>query len=99
MTTPDERLTRLEAERQHLATKEDITRLEGATKENMARLEGATKEDMARLEGIIRESVAQTHAAISQLEARQIRWLIGLMAGSVAAATAIAVFIQRLAGG
>ena len=88
MTTPDERLTRLEAERQHLATKEDITRLEGAT-----------KEDMARLEGIIRESVAQTHAAISQLEARQIRWLIGLMAGSVAAATAIAVFIQRLTGG
>ena len=77
MVTPEERLTRLETEYQHLATKEGIT----------------------RLEGIIKEAVAQTHTAIAQSEARQIRWVIGLMAGSIAVVTATAVFIQRLTGG
>ena len=110
MVTPEERLTRLEAEHQHLAFKEDIarlegamkedvTRLEGAMKEDIARLEGAFKEDITRLEGIIKEAIAQTHTAIAQSEARQIRWIIGLMVGSIAVATAIAVFIQRLIGG
>lgn len=76
-------------------TKEEITRLEGAT----ARPGGTIREEVVRLEGIIRESFAEIRTAISQSEARKTRWVIGLMAGSIAATAAIAVFIQRLTGG
>ena len=58
--------------------------------QRVGQLEGAyehlaTKADLADLK-----------TSIYQLETRMIRWMVGMMVGSVAIASSIALFIQRL---
>ncbi len=53
--TPEERLSRLEGVYEHLATKADITRLEGEIKAEGTRLEG----EITRLEGEIKAAMAE----------------------------------------
>ena len=53
--TPEERLSRLEDVYEHLATKADITRLEGEIKAEGTRLEG----EITRLEGEIKAAMAE----------------------------------------
>ena len=53
--TPEERLSRLEGVYEHLATKADITRLEGEIKAEGTRLEG----ELTRLEGELKAAVAE----------------------------------------
>ena len=90
MTTvsTEERLARLESGQEHLATKEDIARLE-ARVDTMA-----TKEDIARLES--RQSGMASKEDLAQLETRIVKWMVGLMTGSIVAATAIATLIERI---
>ena len=62
----------------------------------MAPLEGrsehlATKVDLERAFGSLQ---SEMHA----METRLIKWMLGMMVGSIAAATSIALFIQRLIG-
>ncbi len=51
MVSLEERVSRIEAVIPHLATKEDIARLQGSFEENMAKMQGVFKEDIARLQG------------------------------------------------
>ena len=53
--TPEERLSRLEGVYEHLATKADITRLEGEIKAEGTRLEG----EITRREGEIKAAMAE----------------------------------------
>ena len=53
--TPEERLSRLEGVYEHLATKADITRLEGEVKAEGTRL----KADITRLEGEVKTAMAE----------------------------------------
>ena len=53
--TPEERLSRLEGVYEHLATKADITRLEGEIKAEGTRLEG----EITRLEGELKAAMAE----------------------------------------
>ena len=53
--TPEERLSRLEGVYEHLATKADITRLEGEIKAEGTRL----KTDITRLEGEVKAAMAE----------------------------------------
>lgn len=53
--TPEERLSRLEGVYEHLATKADITRLEGEIKAEGTRL----KADITRLEGEVKTAMAE----------------------------------------
>ena len=63
--TPEERLSRLEGVYEHLATKADITRLEGQIK---AELEGEIKAEGTRLEGEIKAEGTRLEADITRLE-------------------------------
>lgn len=60
-----------------------------------------TREDLRDELALFREAM-RTHCAtkadLSELENRLIRWMIGLMVGSVAVATSIAVSVQMFAG-
>ncbi|MCY3791789.1 MAG: hypothetical protein OXH63_23680 [Gemmatimonadetes bacterium] len=53
--TPEERLSRLEGVYEHLATKADITRLEGEIKAEGTRI----KADITRLEGEVKTAMAE----------------------------------------
>jgi hypothetical protein len=55
----------------------------------------ATKGDLLELRDELRTHYA-TKADIANLEARLVKWMVGLMIGSVAAATALAVLVERL---
>ena len=94
MTTvsTEERLARLEAGQEHLATKEDIARLESRQDSMSANM--ATKEDIARLES--RQDSMATKEDVAHLETRIIKWMVGLMTGSIVAATALATLIERI---
>ena len=69
MTTPEERLSRLEGGYEHLATKADLQVLETR---------------MAK--------------QIAESETRTVKWMVGLMIGSVTAATAISSTVALLVG-
>ena len=55
----------------------------------------ATKGDLVELREELRTHYA-TKADIANLEARLVKWMVGLMVGAVAAATAFAVLIERI---
>ena len=52
------------------------------------------EERLVRLE--TRQETLATKEDIANLEARLIKWMVGLMLGSIVAATAIATLIERL---
>ena len=80
MTTPEERLSRLEGAYEHLATKADLQSVE------------------ARLLKEIADSETRMTRQIAEAETRTVKWMIGLMIGSVATATAIASTVALLVG-
>ena len=68
MTTVEQRLTRLEAVYEHLATKADIADLRAEMKADIGRLESQT---------------ANLRAEMHHINATLIRWLVSLMAGAL----------------
>ena len=68
MTTVEQRLTRLEAVYEHLATKADIADLRAEMKADNGRLESHT---------------ANLRAEMHRINATLIRWLVSLMAGAL----------------
>ena len=62
--------------------------------ERLSRLEGgyehlATKADVADLSGELK-------SIVYQIEARLIRWMVGVLVASIAGASSIALLVQRL---
>ena len=60
-----------------------------------------TREDLREELALFRDEIRThyaTKADLSELETRLIKWMIGLMVGSVAVATSIAVSVQMFTG-
>ena len=60
-----------------------------------------TREDLREELALFRDEIHThyaTKADLSELETRLIKWMIGLMVGSVAVATSIAVSVQMFTG-
>ena len=67
--------------------------------ERVSRLEGAyehlaTKADVAD----VKTDISEVKAALYQMESRLIRWMVGMLLGSVVGASSIAILVQRLIG-
>ena len=70
-----------------------------ALEERVSYLEGAyehlaTKADVVA----VKTDIAAVKTDIAKLETRLIKWIIGLMVASIAVASTLALFIQRLIG-
>ena len=74
---------------EHLATKEDLVRLEGKLDSNLVRLEGKIDSDLARLEG-------KMDSDLANLENRLTRWIAGGI-GVVVIGIVANIFVQLLA--
>ncbi len=91
MTTPEERLSRLEGAYEHLATKADLQAIETRMTRQMGELE-------ARLLKQMGDQEARLVKQMGDSETRMVKWMVGLMIGSVAAATALASTVALLVG-
>ena len=75
----------------HYATKEDLADQRTDLTTAIANLRGEMKSEIAGLRG-------EMKAEIANLRADLIKWMIGLMLGSVTTAVAIAVAVDRFTG-
>ena len=95
MTTLEERVSRLEGGYEHLATKADIA----DTKADIANLRAYVADvraDMKAEMGDLRGAIGDLRGAIGDLKAEIIKWMVGMMVGTIAAASSIALLVQRL---
>lgn len=79
----------------HLATKEDLIKLEMATREDLARLELATREDLRKhelatqenlkkLEMATKEDLMKLELKVAELKSDIIKWVLGISAAQAA---------------
>ena len=71
--------------------------------ERVSHLEGAyehlaTKADVAEAKAELKADISEVKAALYQMESRLIRWMVGMLLGSVVGASSIAILVQRLIG-
>ena len=94
--TPEERLSRLEGVYEHLATKADITRLEGEIKAEGTRLEGEIKAEGTRLEGQITRREGEVKAAMAELKTELHKGLNRNLYITIGAVVAVAALVKYL---
>ena len=101
--TPEERLSRLEGVYEHLATKADITRLEGEIKAEGTRLEGEIKAEgtrlegqITRLEGEITRREGTVKAAMAELKTELHKGLNRNLYITIGAVVAVAALVKYL---
>ena len=90
--TPEERLSRLEGVYEHLATKADITRLEGEIKAEGTRLEG----ELTRLEGELTRLEGELKAAVAELKTELHKGLNRNLYITIGAVVAVATIMKYL---
>ena len=78
----EERVSRIEGEQRHLATKADVAELRGEVIAEIAKSEARTS---ARIAKIHAESLAE----MARIETRNVRWLIAIITVAVAVITII----------
>ena len=105
MTTSEQRLTRLEAVYEHLATKADIANLRAEMKSGIADLRTEMKSGIGDLRsemkadiGRLESQTANLRAGIYRINATLIRWLVSLMAGSLVIGLGAITAIFRFLG-
>lgn len=91
MTTPEERLSHLEGAYEHLATKADLQALETRMTQRIAESDARSAKQRADMETRLTKQIAEA-------ETRTVKWMVGLMIGSVIAATAIASAVALFVG-
>ena len=94
--TPEERLSRLEGVYEHLATKADITRLEGEIKAEGTRLEGEVKAEGTRLKADITRLEGEVKTAMAELKTELHKGLnrnLYITIGAVVAVTALVKYL------
>ena len=91
MTTPEERLSRLEGAYEHLATKADVQTLETRMTQQITASE-------ARMTKQIADSEARMTKQIAETETRIVKWVVGVMIGGIVAGAAFATVIVNLVG-
>ena len=94
MTTVEQRLTRLEAVYEHLATKADIANLRAEMKADIGRLESQT----ANFRAETKADNGNLRAEMHRINATLIRWLVSLMAGSLVIGLGAITAIFRFLG-
>ena len=94
--TPEERLSRLEGVYEHLATKADITRLEGEIKAEGTRLEGEIKAEGTRLEGEITRLEGEVKTAMAELKTELHKGLNRNLYITIGAVVAVAALVKYL---
>ena len=96
MTTVEQRLTRLEAVYEHLPTKANIADLRAELKADIGRLESQN----ADLRAEMKADMGNLRAEMHRINATLIRWLVSLMAGSLAIGIgAITAIFSNCVGG
>ena len=96
--TQEERIARLEEAYTHLATKEDLAKLEGVLKADIAKLEGELKADIATLRGELKADIVslrgELKADIASLrgELRGMQWMLG---GGFIILIAVTLWVNR----
>ena len=105
MATVEQRLTRLEAVYEHLATKADIADLRAEMKADFGRLESQTadlraemKADSGNLRAEMKADSGNLRAEMHRINATLIRWLVSLMAGSLVIGLGAITAIFRFLG-
>lgn len=88
----DTRLTVVETILGSLATKSDLSEMNERFSARFSALEARMEAQEARM-----DSVA-TKTDLAELETRLVKWLVGVLIGSTAAASSIAVLVQTLVG-
>ena len=83
MTTVEQRLTRLEAVYEHLATKADIADLRAEMKANIGDLRTEMKANIGDLRTEMKADNGTLQAEMHRINATLIRWLVSLMAGTL----------------
>lgn len=58
----------------------------------------ATKADVAELKAELKADVVEVKAEVAETKAELIKWMVGLMVASIAAATTFAFAVERLVG-
>lgn len=91
MTTPEERLSRLEGAYDHLATKADVQALETRMTQQIADSEARSTKQMADMETRLTKQIAES-------ETRIVKWVVGVMIGGIVAGAAFATVIVNLVG-
>ena len=94
--TPEERLSRLEGVYEHLATKADITRLEGEIKAEGTRLEGEIKTESTRLKTDITRLEGEVKAAMAELKTELHKGLNRNLYITIGAVVAVAALVKYL---
>ena len=94
--TPEERLSRLEGVYEHLATKADITRLEGEIKAEGTRLEGEIKAEGTRLKADITRLEGEVKAAMAELKTELHKGLNRNLYITIGAVVAVAALVKYL---
>ena len=94
--TPEERLSRLEGVYEHLATKADITRLEGEIKAEGTRLEGEIKAEGTRLGSDITRLEGEVKAAMAELKTELHKGLNRNLYITIGAVVAVAALVKYL---
>ena len=91
MTTPEERLSRLEGAYEHLATKSDLQALETRMTQQIAESEARSAKQRADMETRLTKQIAES-------ETRIVKWVVGVMIGGIVAGAAFATVIVNLVG-
>jgi hypothetical protein len=63
----------------HLATKEQVNKLEASTKEQIFEVKNQLIERMGKLEVSIHKEIADLHKQISDTHANTLKWIVGTM--------------------
>lgn len=91
MTTPEERLSRLESAYEHLATKADLQALETRMTQQIADSE-------ARMTRQIADSETRMTKQIAESETRMVKWMVGALTGGIVAGAAIVTAVVNIVG-
>jgi hypothetical protein len=107
MVSLDERVSRLEAKMESLATKEDLAILRADMVEQMATMRSDMMDQMAVLRADMTEQLAinrsdmidrigQQRAESKEMETRLIKWMVGTVLAGMTLAASLTVALQNL---
>ena len=91
MTTPEERLSRLEGAYEHLANKADLHSLEARMTKQIADSEARSARQRTDMEARLTKQIAES-------ETRIVKWVVGVMIGGIVAGAAMVTAVVNVVG-
>ena len=87
MATTEDRVSRLEAGYEHVATKEDL-----------ATLRAEFKADIGELRAEFKADIGDLRAEMGKMEARLVKWIVAWTLGAIVAVATIVIAMLRFLG-